>query len=292
MRPSLRVVSIVLVLAFCPAAATGERGPRGAPSRFQGYNAYALDTLRIIRAFAEHAVQCGDSQRHQQATSLHDRFGSVGVRAQELLEAEAESIASPQELERPWKDLVLTCIEFRREISPSLVTWASKQDEERAPSARDWGVAMQPEIPDDVLGEIRRRASQQHPDDPLAQRDFVGRQIGAYRQCRTYDCIRSAPFDVYQSVRENAARDYPGDYATQLRVLDRQMAAYERVWQYAAPPGMAATHLVRIKEKAATDHPGDFSTQLFVIQQSVDTYLRLRRRGAKRDAIVRYLLDH
>lgn len=292
MKPPLRVVSIVLVVALCPSSATAQSGPRAAPSRFQSYNAYALDTLRIIRAFGRQAVRCGDSARHQQFTSLQDRFAPVGIRARELLDAETESITSPQELQQQWKHLVRTCVEFRREISPSLVTWASKQNEEEACSPHDWRVAMQPEIPDDILADMRRQASQEHPGDPSAQQDFVDRQIEAYRRWQAYDRIRSAPFDVYQFVRENAARDYPGDYATQLRVLDRQMEAYDQVQQYAAPPEMAPSDLFRIKEQAAADYPYDLSTQLLVIKRNVDKYVQLKRRGASGEAIVRYILGH
>ena len=48
MRPPLRVVWIALLLALCPSPATGQSGQRETKSRFQGYNEYALDTLRIV----------------------------------------------------------------------------------------------------------------------------------------------------------------------------------------------------------------------------------------------------
>jgi hypothetical protein len=278
-------------------AVAGQSGARAGESRFRGYNQYALDTLRIVDTFGVYAAKTGDLAKHEQYTRLHDRFASIGIRAQELLDREldreAESAVSAYELEEHWRDLVRRCIALREEIDPALIQWVSKEDAAADSSSNPWSAlaGTEAEVPDDVLVEIRQQAAREHPDDDRGQQRAVQRQIKAYRQWQAYERMRSAPYDVYRFVQEKAAGDYPGDYVTQLRVLDRQMAAYEQVRQCPAPPGMAATHLVRIKEKAATAHPGDFSTQLFVIQQSVDTYLRLRRRGANRDAIVRYLLD-
>jgi hypothetical protein len=292
MRQPLRVVWIVWVLALCPSPATGEAGQREAKSRFQGYNQYALDTLRIVNTFGQYAMKTGDWEKQERFRRLRDEFVSAGTEAQELLEREAESTIAPNELERQWEDLIRKCIAFRKEIDPSLVTWVSNSNKPGDSSSDDWRliVGTQPEIPDDVLVEIRRQAGRDHPGDELAQRRVVERQTKAYRQWRAYDCMRAAPFHVYQFIRDQAARDHPGDYATQLQLLDGQMEAYDQLQQYEAPLQVPVSDLHRIKEKAALKQPYDFSTQLFTVKRNVDKYIELKMRGASGDAILRYLL--
>ncbi len=292
MRRFLRVLSVVLVLAVCLSSAMAQSGQWGAKSRFRCYNTYALDTLRIINTLGQYAVKTNDLANHQKFTNLRDRFAPIGFQARELLEREAESETSADHLERQWKELIRSCIEFRKEIDPNLVKWASRKSAGTDASADDWGAlsGTEAEIPEDVLFEIRQQAAKDYPGDHSTQQHVVERQIKAYRQWQAYDCMRAAPFHVYQFVRDKAAGESPGDYATQLHLIDRQMRAYEQVQQYEAPFEVDPSHLLRFKEKAAVDHPYDFSTQLFVIQRDVDKYLELRRRGASGDAIVRHML--
>jgi hypothetical protein len=272
--------------------ATAQSGPRGGYSRFRVYNAYALDTLRIVETFGEYAVKSGDPAKYEKFAGLYDGLVPIGFRAQELLEREAESTIPPRELERQWRELARKCVEFRKSIDPGLVNWASRESAAGVASPDDWDAltANEPEVPDDLLFEIRQQAASEHPGDDSAQQRFVERQTNAYRQWQTYDSIRSAPFDVYQFVREKAAREHPGDYASQNLVLQRQMAAYEQVQQYEVLLEMPAADLLHIKERAAVDYPYDFSTQLFVIRRNVEKYLELKRLGASSDAIVRHIL--
>lgn len=86
------------------------------------------------------------------------------------------------------------------------------------------------DIPEAIMKEIRRRASQDWADDPDMLNDIIDAEIEAYRELQTMEADQVST-SVLEELKQSAKCEHPEDYSEQREYVVNGVTEYVYIQQ-------------------------------------------------------------